>query len=102
MELIITFKIEVESVFSPSKFALYSVQKNFMASKSFKVEFSMNIKMMLFHQFVTLLHLDFLLLFALISSNVKYALLLQNCQSQTQSRVVSPFFFPVFFIRGKF
>ena len=25
------------------------------------------------------------------SSNVKYALLLQNCQSQTQSRVVSPF-----------
>ena len=45
--------------FSLPKFALYSVQRNFMASKSFKVGFSMNIKMMLFHQFVTRLHFEF-------------------------------------------
>ena len=73
-EFIITLKIEVECYivfFSLPKFALYSVQRNFMASKSFKVGFSMNIKMMLFHQFVILLHLDFLLLFA-CSSHLLY------------------------------
>ena len=72
--------------FSLPKFALYSVQRNFMASKSFKVGFSMNIKMMLFHQFVTRLHFEFSLFCvcsfipSLISSNVKYGLLLQNCK----------------------
>ena len=59
--------------FSLPKFALYSVQRNFMASKSFKVGFSMNIKMMLFHQFVTRLHFEFSLssVFAL-SSHLLY------------------------------
>ena len=75
-EFIITLKIEVECYivfFSLPKFALYSVQRNFMASKSFKVGFSMNIKMMLFHQFVTRLHFEFSLssVFAL-SSHLLY------------------------------
>ena len=79
-------KLNVTSFFSLPKFALYSVQRNFMASKSFKVGFSMNIKMMLFHQFVTRLHFEFSLFCvcslvpSLISSNVKYGLLLQNCK----------------------
>ena len=88
---------------------LHSVQRNFMASKSFKVGFSMNIKMMLFPQFVSCFILTFLSCQPFVCSFISdilqcqiLSLLLQNCKVK-HSRPHSFFLFcpPVFFI-GKF
>ena len=77
---------------------LHSVQRNFMASKSFKVGFSMNIKMMLFPQFVSCFILTFLFCQPFVCSFISdilqcqiLSLLLQNCKVK-QSRIVSSFF----------
>ena len=66
---------------------LHSVQRNFMASKSFKVGFSMNIKMMLFPQFVSCFILTFLFCQPFVCSFISdilqcqiLSLLLQNCK----------------------
>ena len=91
--ILLEVELLLHQVFPPFQNLRSSMQRNFMASKSFKVGFSMNIKMMLFQQFVTGLHFEFCLLFApllyilqcQISSNVKYGLLLQNCKVKHSS-----------------
>ena len=77
---------------------MHSVQRNFMASKSFKVGFSMNIKMMLFPQFVRCFILTFLFCQPFVCSFISdilqcqiLSLLLQNCKVK-HSRIVSSFF----------